>query len=148
MQEWRRIYSPEDDISFFKRSVLLDPWSQAFTDPWILIRELSSRKILIWFIRCNPQIMLQKSSPSQKLGFWTCQRQAVRTRYQLVPSQLPSPIYSSCIFNLNNNINKFSNGYLCLLKKKYRVLTIQWRADNGLQSRIAWDSDLRSVSCV
>lgn len=100
---------PENDICFLQRPVLFYPRSQALADSWILIRELSSWKILVTWVWCNPEIVLQECSSSQKFGLRTSQRKTVRTRHQLVACQLSSPIYCPCISNLKSKEKKWKH---------------------------------------
>lgn len=67
----KELHRPKNNISFFQRPVLLNPCGQSFTDTWILVWKLSSRKHLILGIWCNPKVMFQECCSSQKLGLRT-----------------------------------------------------------------------------
>lgn len=75
----KRGHKPENNVSFFQRSIIHNPCGQSITNTWILIWKLSSRNHLIACIWIEPKIVSWRHN----------QPMANVTRYELVTVNCP-----------------------------------------------------------
>lgn len=82
--------SPEDHIHSSQVPIMFTPAIFSTTQPFpysrVLVREVSSWKVLLSMERGGPQVALQKWGSSHKHGLRTCKKGRVTTRYKAVRS--------------------------------------------------------------